>query len=138
MKKLFQVNASSPQYIAAAFQHEVILNHQLNSKLNKKVKFINDFVRTAVNEGTVCIRVGWETEYQTKKKQKNLYMITIQLVLKQVQLHQYLTAIEEEQQAEGLKSTDESEIFQTLELAMQESVRKTAENGIPIIAVDTE
>lgn len=135
-KKLFQVNASSPQYIAAAFQHEVILNHQLNSKLNK-VKFINDFVRTAVNEGTVCIRIGWETEYQTKETEEPVYDYYTASPEEQVQLHQYLTAIQEEQQTEGLKSADESEVFQVLEPAMQESVRKTAENGIPIIAVDT-
>lgn len=67
----------------------------------------------------VC--VGWETEYQTKETEEPVYDYYTASPEEQIQLHQYLTAIEEEQQAEGLKSADESEVFQTLELAMQES-----------------
>jgi hypothetical protein len=43
----------------AAQQNEMVLNWQLNTKVNK-VKFIDDYVRTAVDEGTVIVWVGWE------------------------------------------------------------------------------
>lgn len=43
----------------AAIQNGLVLNSQFNTKINK-IKFIDDYVRTAVNEGTVVVRVGWE------------------------------------------------------------------------------
>jgi len=45
----------------AAIQNGLVLNNQFNTKI-KKVKFINDYVRAAVDEGTVIVRVGWEFE----------------------------------------------------------------------------
>lgn len=45
----------------AAKQNEMLLNHQFNTKMNK-VRFIDDYVRTGVDEGTVIVRVGWEFE----------------------------------------------------------------------------
>ena len=44
-----------------AYQNQIILNHQFNNQLGK-VKFIDDYIRTAVNEGTVIVRVGWISE----------------------------------------------------------------------------
>jgi len=46
---------------AAAIQNGLVLNNQFNTKI-QKVKFIDDYVRTAVDEGTVCVRVGWDLE----------------------------------------------------------------------------
>jgi hypothetical protein len=45
----------------AAIQNGLVLNNQFNTKLDK-IKFIDEYVRTAVDEGTVIIRVGWELE----------------------------------------------------------------------------
>lgn len=45
----------------AAIQNELVLNHQFNNQL-KKVKFIDEYVRAAVDEGTVVVRVGWDFE----------------------------------------------------------------------------
>lgn len=45
----------------AAVQNGLILNHQFNNQLDK-VGFIDEYVRTAVDEGTVLVRVGWETK----------------------------------------------------------------------------
>lgn len=52
----------------AAKQNELVLNWQLNTQINK-VKFIDEYVRTAVDEGTVIVWIGWEfldEEYQAK------------------------------------------------------------------------
>ena len=42
-----------------AYQNALVLNNQFNTKLNK-VNFIDEYVRTIVNEGTVIVRVGWQ------------------------------------------------------------------------------
>lgn len=50
----------------AARQNELVLNHQLNTKMDK-VRFIDEYVRTAVDEGTVIVQVGWafaEEQYE--------------------------------------------------------------------------
>ena len=51
---------------AAAKQNELVLNNQFNTKLSK-VKFIDEYVRTAVDEGTVIVRVGWEFHEEEKE-----------------------------------------------------------------------
>ena len=43
----------------AAFQNGLVLNNQFNTKLDK-VNLIDEYVRTAVDEGTIIIRVGWD------------------------------------------------------------------------------
>lgn len=43
---------------AAAYQNGLVLNHQFNTAI-QKVKFIDDYVRAAVDEGTVVVRTGW-------------------------------------------------------------------------------
>lgn len=43
----------------AAIQNQLVLNYQFNTHINK-VKFIDDYIRVAVNEGTVIVRVGWD------------------------------------------------------------------------------
>lgn len=46
----------------AAYQNQVVLNNQFNTKIDK-VKFINTYGRRAVNQGTVVVRTGWKAEY---------------------------------------------------------------------------
>lgn len=43
----------------AAEQNQLILNNQFNTAINK-TRFIDEYVRAAVDEGTVVTRVGWE------------------------------------------------------------------------------
>ena len=43
----------------AAKQNELMLNHQFNVHIDK-THFIDEFVRAAVDEGTVIVRTGWE------------------------------------------------------------------------------
>lgn len=49
----------------AAYQNGMLLNYQFNNKIDK-TKFIDEYVRTAVDEGTVVVRVGWE--YQEEQQ----------------------------------------------------------------------
>lgn len=43
----------------AAVQNQLVLNHQFNVAIDK-TRFIDEYVRAAVDEGTVIVRVGWE------------------------------------------------------------------------------
>lgn len=56
---LFDVDPVTYEDKDAAYQNALVLNNQFNTKINK-VKFIDDYVRTAVDEGTVICKVGWK------------------------------------------------------------------------------
>jgi hypothetical protein len=56
--KLFKVSPTTWDGDAAAKQNELVLNWQFRTKFNR-VKFIDDYVRTTVDEGTCVLRVGW-------------------------------------------------------------------------------
>lgn len=56
--KLFKVSPTTWDGEAAAKQNELVLNWQFRTKMNR-VKFIDDYVRTTVDEGTCVLRVGW-------------------------------------------------------------------------------
>lgn len=58
---LFNVHPTTWADRKAAIQNQLVLNQQFNNQINK-VRFINEYVRTAVDEGTVIVRVGWESE----------------------------------------------------------------------------
>lgn len=51
----------------AAVQNGLVLNSQFNTKLDK-IRFINDFVHTGVDEGTIIVRVGWDYSDKIVKK----------------------------------------------------------------------
>lgn len=44
-----------------AYQAGLVLNHQFNNKIRKRA-FIDEYVATVVDEGTVIVRTGWDFE----------------------------------------------------------------------------
>ena len=58
---IFDVSPVSWEDKEAAIQNQMLLNNQFNTKLNK-VKFIDEYIRTGVDEGSVIVRCGWEFE----------------------------------------------------------------------------
>lgn len=58
---LFQVNPMSWADRKAAEQNAMILNYQFQTKINK-VAFIDEYVRTCVEQGSAIVRVGWDYE----------------------------------------------------------------------------
>lgn len=66
-EKIFQVNPRTFEDLDAAKQNELLLNYQFDVKLNK-VKFIDEYIRTVVDEGSCIVQVGWE-RITTKEKQ---------------------------------------------------------------------
>jgi len=55
---IFNVYPVTAGDVKRAQQNELVLNNQFNTKINK-VKFIDDYVRDAVDIGTVVVKVGW-------------------------------------------------------------------------------
>lgn len=62
--KLYSVEPVTFEDQDAAVQNELVLNWQFRTKLNK-VKFIDEYVRTACDEGTCIVRTGWKRETET-------------------------------------------------------------------------
>lgn len=58
---VFNVTPYTAEDKEASRQNALVLNYQFNHQLDK-VHFIDEYVRTAVDEGTVFVRVGWESE----------------------------------------------------------------------------
>lgn len=50
-----------------ARQNQLLLNWQFRTKINR-VKFIDDYVRSVVDEGTTIVRVGWQRETRKIKE----------------------------------------------------------------------
>ena len=73
-KELYKVKPVSWEDRKASQQNQLVLNHQFNTKIDK-VTFIDEYVRTAVDEGTVIVRTGWEfiEEEVTKTRPKVVY-----------------------------------------------------------------
>src|SRR5690606_35990107 len=57
--KLYDVKPTTFEDKDSAEQNDIVLNWQFRTKLNR-VRFIDDYVRSAVDEGSVVVRVGWK------------------------------------------------------------------------------
>jgi hypothetical protein len=91
---IFNVAPVTAEDRNAAIQNGLVLNNQFNTKI-QKVKFINDYVRTAVDEGTVVVRVGWDFEEEEREVEVPLfdYRVTNDpaIIQRQEALHQLVT-----------------------------------------------
>ena len=66
--KLFKVTPTTFEDQQAAQQNELVLNWQFRTKLNR-IKMVDDFVRSTVDDGTMVAKVGW-CRYTKIEKQK--------------------------------------------------------------------
>lgn len=64
---IFNVHPVSWEDKEGAIQNEMVLNYQFNTQLDK-VKFIDEYVRAPTDEGTVVVKVGWETVEENYKE----------------------------------------------------------------------
>ena len=123
--KLFSVQPRTFEDVEAARQNELLLNWQFYSKINR-IKFIDDFIRTVVDEGTGIVRVGWIRETETVKEQVPVYSF---YPIDNEQNAQLL------QEAIQLKSANPREYEEIMDEAVKESVNYYEETGIPTTAV---
>lgn len=116
---LFKVNPITFEDKERARQNELVLNHQFNTKINK-IKFINDYVRAAVNKGTVICRVGWESDEQIKLVDKPVFEFVPASTQEDMQKLQLA--------ASGEHGIDEE---------WQDAVQLSQEQGQPFVPVQT-
>ena len=82
-KDLFDIDPMTAEDVNGANENEILINYQWNTKINK-VRFINEYVRTAVDEGTVIVQVGWLHE-----KEKRKVNVAVKLTPEQLQMKLY-------------------------------------------------
>lgn len=70
--KVFALTPVTWEDKAACNQNELLLNWQYRTKMNK-VKFIDSYVRSTVDEGTCIVQVGWCRETRKVKKTVPVY-----------------------------------------------------------------
>lgn len=121
--KLFNVKPVTFEDEEGSRQNELVLNWQFRTKLNK-VRFIDEYVRTGVDEGSVIVRLGW---------QRNSKMIPVQ-----VPIYQYLESQTEEEltqleQALMLKASNPRE-YEELPPEIQAAVDYLEETGTATVA----
>ena len=95
-ENLFDIDPRTGEDYEAAEDNEILLNYQFNTKIDK-VAFINEYIRTAVDEGTVFVQVGWKYE----KGEREVYE-DIELTPEQASMFLY------NQVAKGLMTQEEA------------------------------
>lgn len=111
----------------AAYQNELVLNYQFNNQIDR-VKFIDTYVRTAVNQGTVIARVGWTYEEGLTTELEPVY--NYEEVVDQTELEFIANA--------QLVQQNNPQEFETLPDDLKESVLASIENERPIKATIVE
>ena len=118
---LFNTSPMTFEDKESAIQNQLLLNYQINCKLDKTA-FIDEYVRTAVDEGTVIVKVGWE--YQDEIIEVKVpdfdYVQSPESAQMHEQLHQMM-----EQNPEMYEKNTAPE--------MKEAHRITMEGGVPMM-----
>lgn len=124
--KLFSVTPVTFEDTPASRQNELLLNWQFRTKLNR-VKFIDDFVRAVVDEGTAVLQTGWVRV--TKMVKETAPEFSFYPLQSEEEMQQLQQAIE-------LSQANPNE-FQNLSKELQEAVSYYEETGEPTVAVQT-
>ena len=117
---IFKVKPVTWEDRDAAFQNQLVLNNQFNTKI-RKVDFIDEYVRTAVDEGTVIVRVGWNFQEEEE---------TVEAPI--VEFHPNPETMEYHQQLEQLKIESPSQYLTDVADPWKEAHDMTMEMGVPI------
>jgi hypothetical protein len=125
--KLFQIDPATFEDGKAARQNQLLLNHQFRTQFNK-VKFIDDFVRATVDEGTCIIRVGWK---------RHTVPMNVEVPLYEHQVLDDEEGLNIFQQAVQLKQSNPRQFDEEATPELKAAVDYYAESGEPNIAVDT-
>ena len=112
---IFNVSPVTYEDREAAIQNQLVLNHQFNNKIDK-IAFIDEYVRTAVDEGTVIVRTGWDFEEEEYEEEVPVFEYIVNPAFGP-QMQQLMQM--REQAPEQFDSEVPDEMKQALELTMQ-------------------
>jgi len=124
--KLFKVSPVSWEDLDSARQNELVLNWQFRTKLNS-VKFIDEYVRTTVDEGTSIVRLGWNRETETVSKTVPVYTYMAIQSQEEAEVFEQAVALKEEN----------FNAYRDLDPLVQEAVRYFEETGTPSIVMES-
>lgn len=122
--EIFNVTPVTWEDKKAAVQNQLILNNQFNVALDK-TKFVDEYVRTAVDEGTVVVKVTWEFEEEEVEVERPVVTFTPNPGM--AELHQQLQELSVRSPSEFMDLPDE----------LKEAHQMTLESGVPYEAVGT-
>jgi hypothetical protein len=120
---VFNVKPTTWEDRKAAQQNQLLLNYQFNTQLDK-TKFIDEYVRAAVDEGTVIVRVGWD--FEEEEYTDNFPVVEFHENPEFAPLHEQLAQMKAESPSQYATDVPD-ELKQAHDL--------TVENGVPIEAV---
>ena len=121
--KVFSITPKTFEDEQAAKQNALLLNWQFNTKLNK-IKFIDDYVRAIVSEGTGIVKVSWVRETKPITKQEPVFQAV------PVQDEQTMQML---QQAMQLAQADPRTYEETVPPEIKYGVQVSNEVSIPVI-----
>lgn len=117
---VFNVRPTTWEDRESAKQNQLVLNHQFNGSINK-TRFIDEYVRAAVDEGTVIVRVGWEFEEEEYKG--TFPVVEYRINPEFAPMHQHLAQ---------LKETSPSEYDTDVPEELKQAHAMTVEQGQPV------
>lgn len=123
--KMFAVKPVSFEDSEGARQNELVVNWQFRTKMNK-VKFIDDLVRSTVDEGTSIVRVGWKRVTKTLQKEMPVYDYFA------IQTEEEMQAF---QQAMEAKAENIRGFMDSADPAIVEAIKYYEETNQPVTAV---
>lgn len=110
--KLFEVKPVTFEDRNSARQNELVLNHQFRNKIDR-VKFIDDLVRSVVDDGTAIVQVGWERA--THKIKETVPVYSFYPITTEEQLQDFSAALD-------LKEVNPKEFDTKLSAELREAV----------------
>lgn len=121
---IFKVKPVSWEDREAAKQNEVLLNSQFRNSIDL-VAFIDEYVRTAVDEGTVICRTGWEYKDEQTEVEEPIFQYVVD--------PSFEPTIQQIMQMEQESPSD----FMALPDELKQALVLTGEQGVPIRPVDS-
>lgn len=125
--KIFKVEPRTFEDYESAKQNELLLNYQFDVKIDK-VKFIDELVKSVVNDGTAIVQVGWTRETEVVSELASVYDY-YPLDPNDIEFSQQL------EQAIQLKKQNPKEYNSNVPEDIKESINFTLENGFPTKAI---
>ena len=121
---LFKVSPLTWEDKKGAVQNELLLNMQFTNKMNR-VAFIDEYVRAAVDEGTVVLRTGWDFEEVIETVPEPIYQGVVDPQIGQI--YQQMQQLEMENPVQLLG----------LDPSLQDGYAQFKQTGLPIRLIQT-
>lgn len=125
--KLFDVKPATFEDANAARQNELVLNHQFRTKINR-VRFIDDYVRANVDEGSAIVRVGWNRIVKEVEKEVPVWSYLAPQSAEELQLLD---------EAIQLKDQDPRQFNEQAPIELQKAVAYFEETGQPSVVTQS-